>query len=293
MIFVFTSAVFIILDFFLCKLMRKDAYKLGESLITLALYGTNVTLVMTGLDFSYFPGQLFVEPLINLHGILATAVPFVSQTFLYLFITFLLVDLGYYGIHRLHHEVGIFWMQHSVHHSTRRLNFLAAHRNPLRITTLSLPAVLLTLPPLLGYRQDVGLWILAWIQVHQTLVHSEWIPRLWSPIEFIFNTPHHHRVHHSENNQYQSGNYGGVLILFDRMFGTFLPHNDQTLSYGLKGEPVSTNPIIINYRGWLRLYQQVKGSNSLHHAMQVLFIPRSLVKPNKPVSENRPNSTAA
>ncbi len=145
------------------------------------------------------------------------------------------VDLLFYAYHRMAHRVRLVWATHQAHHSSEYFNFATALRqkwNNSGEILVWVPLPLLGVPPWMVFASfSLNL-------VYQFWVHTERIGRMWRPIEFVFNTPSHHRVHHGMDAEYLDRNYGGILIVWDRMFGTyaeevFRPH------YGLT-KPVGT-----------------------------------------------------
>ena len=145
------------------------------------------------------------------------------------------VDLIYYGYHRMAHRVRLFWATHQAHHSSEYFNFATALRqkwNP------SGDVLMRSLLPLIGVPPWIVFASYSINLVYQYWIHTERIGKLWWPIEFVFNTPSHHRVHHGMDQQYLDKNYGGILIIWDRMFGTFAPERERP-NYGLT-KPVGT-----------------------------------------------------
>ncbi|MET0910613.1 MAG: sterol desaturase family protein, partial [Ilumatobacteraceae bacterium] len=138
-------------------------------------------------------------------------------------------DFLYYWDHRWMHEVRLFWANHVSHHSGQRYNLSTALRQPWSGFLLSwvyLPMPLLGIPAHQVIRAgQLNL-------LYQYWIHTEAIDRLPRPIESVFNTPSHHRVHHGSDPQYLDRNYGGVLIVWDRLFGTFEPEI-RRVTYGL------------------------------------------------------------
>ncbi len=138
-------------------------------------------------------------------------------------------DFAYYWEHRISHERRIFWAAHVNHHSSERYNFTTALRQP----WLPLSA-LLCLPPvvLLGVRPHLLMLAGGFNLIYQFFLHTEAIGRLPRWFEAVFNTPSHHRVHHGSNREYLDRNYGGILIVWDKVFGTFEPER-APVAYGL------------------------------------------------------------
>ena len=145
------------------------------------------------------------------------------------------VDLLFYVYHRAAHRVRLIWATHQAHHSSQYYNFATALRqkwNNSGEIVMWLPLPLLGVPPwMVFFSFSINL-------IYQFWVHTERIGKLWRPVEFIFNTPSHHRVHHGMDQLYLDRNYGGILILWDRLFGTFQPEVFRP-RYGLT-KPVDT-----------------------------------------------------
>ena len=176
----------------------------------------------------------------------------------------LLADLAYYWEHRAMHRLGIGWATHTVHHSSPHFNMSVAYRfGPLDAI---LPIVFVFPLVMLGYDPFLVLLSEVFVQVFQTLLHTEIIGKLTKPVEFIFNTPSHHRVHHGSNRQYWDKNYAGILIIWDRMFGTFEPEQEKVV-YGISEPLQSVNPIKVFFHGITRFsnkLNKIKGfSNKL------------------------------
>lgn len=167
-------------------------------------------------------------------------------------ILFIGQEFCYYWYHRAAHRMAWFWATHCVHHSPNQLTLGTA----LRLGwTGKLTGTGLFFAPLvwLGFPPQAVLAALATNLLYQFWLHAAWIPKL-GPLEWVFNTPSHHRVHHGSNPEYLDCNYGGVLIVFDRLFGTFVEERPEvSIRYGLT-EPVTTyNPLRIATLGWVQL----------------------------------------
>jgi sterol desaturase/sphingolipid hydroxylase (fatty acid hydroxylase superfamily) len=174
-------------------------------------------------------------------------------------------DLSYYGFHRTAHNMNWFWASHVVHHSSRKYNLAAALR---QTWTGNLTGSFLfwTWLPLLGFHP---LWVMFMQQVsliYQFWIHTETIHRLPAPIEFLFNTPSHHRVHHGSDIKYLDKNHGGILIIWDRLFGTFKKEEERP-TYGLTKNIETYNPVVIAFTTWKSLIQQAARSGSVKNAV--------------------------
>lgn len=160
-------------------------------------------------------------------------------------------DFLYYWDHRLQHERRIFWGNHVAHHSSRRYNLSTALRQPWASIMLHWIFAPMTLagfsPAQVARAGELNL-------LYQYWIHTEAIDRLPTPVERVFNTASHHRVHHGANRQYLDRNYAGILIIWDRMFGSFEPEDEPVL-YGLTKNIDTYNPIRV---GWGELASMVR-----------------------------------
>jgi sterol desaturase/sphingolipid hydroxylase (fatty acid hydroxylase superfamily) len=185
---------------------------------------------------------------------------------------FVLVEFIYYGFHRLSHRVRWMWASHQVHHSPRQLTFLAAIR--LSWTNLLSGGWLLYVPlVLIGFDPRLILAILALDLHYQFFLHTEAIGKL-GPLEWVLNTPSHHRVHHGSNPAYRDRNYGGMVIVFDRLFGTFAAERpDEPVVYGLAHPPESRRPVVLALGEWRRLFADMARAGTPWKAARVALGP--------------------
>ena len=147
-------------------------------------------------------------------------------------------DFSYYWYHRIHHVCRVFWATHVVHHSSEHYNLSTALRQPwISISTFPFWMWL----PLVGFPVWTVLLAQSWNLIYQFWIHTERIVRLPRWFEAVFNTPSHHRVHHGANQQYLDRNYGGELIIWDRIFGSFTPEVER-VRYGLTTNIHTFNP---------------------------------------------------
>jgi sterol desaturase/sphingolipid hydroxylase (fatty acid hydroxylase superfamily) len=197
---------------------------------------------------------------VPLGGLASFAVLFVGQEFCY------------YWYHRAAHRVRWFWATHAVHHSPNEFNLGVAYRFG---WTGRLAGNALFFVPMiwLGFAPRAVFATLALNLIYQFWLHAEWAPRLgW--LEVVLNTPSHHRVHHASNAQYIDANYGGVLIVFDRLFGTIIAERDDLpCRYGLATPLISHNPIRIAFHEWLKLVGDLRRARSWREAAGYLFGP--------------------
>ncbi|MBO3743479.1 sterol desaturase family protein [Actinoplanes flavus] len=176
-------------------------------------------------------------------------------------------DVAYYWFHRLHHEVRLLWAGHVVHHSSQYFNLSTALRQswtPMTALPFWLGLAALGFPPwMIFLQQSVSL-------AYQFFLHTERIDRLPRPIEWFFNTPSHHRVHHGSNDPYLDRNYGGILIVWDRLFGSFEPEGER-VSYGLTTNIQTFNPLKVATHEYAAIWRDVRAATSWRHRAGYLF----------------------
>jgi len=185
---------------------------------------------------------------------------------------FLLQDFCYYWMHRASHRVRWFWCNHAVHHSSNELNLSAAYRlgmfgKQMGTLLFFLPMVFLGLSPNAVYE------VLTLNLLYQFWLHVTWIPKLGF-LEYVLNTPSAHRIHHASNEEYIDANYGGVLIVFDRLFGTYKAEDQAiAIQYGLTEPLMSKNPLVVQFFEWKALFLDLRGSRSFKEIFGYLFRP--------------------
>ncbi|GAA4278054.1 sterol desaturase family protein [Aquimarina mytili] len=260
------SLIYIILPFFVLELIRY-AYlkKLNKDLIL-----DSIANIIT------FGGFYVIEIILGLLAITKVyfwiynnfSLPHLELNWITIICCILLADFAYYWEHRMMHRIGIGWATHTVHHSSPHFNMSVAYRfgplDAIMPIIFSLPIVMLGFDPILVLLSEV------FVQVFQTLLHTEIIGKFIKPVEFIFNTPSHHRVHHGSNRQYWDKNYAGILIIWDRMLGTFEPEVEK-VRYGIS-EPIhSNNPIKVFLHGISRFLKKLKKVNGFKNKLLVFI----------------------
>lgn len=179
----------------------------------------------------------------------------------------LLADITYYWEHRIAHEVRILWTQHAVHHSSRDMNIITGIRfGPLE-GVWSLVAHL----PLafMGFAPEAIIFGVISVLAYQTWLHTELINKI-GVFEKFLNTPSHHRVHHGCDEKYLDKNYGGILIVWDRLWGTF-QEEEETPHYGLKRDFNSQNPIKVWFSELPQLARDLSSAKSGKEILGYLF----------------------
>ncbi len=180
---------------------------------------------------------------------------------------FFIDDLAYYVFHRVSHESRLFWNFHVVHHSSEEYNLSVAVRQSWFSGILHwifyAPVMLLGFAP----------WMFALMHgfnlIYQFWIHTKLVDKL-GPLEWVFNTPSHHRVHHGVNEAYLDKNYGGVLIIWDRLFGSFVPETEEP-RYGIIKPLRSYNPLWINMHGWVEMWHALKRAPGILGKIKCIF----------------------
>jgi sterol desaturase/sphingolipid hydroxylase (fatty acid hydroxylase superfamily) len=181
---------------------------------------------------------------------------------------FIGLEFCYYWQHRCSHRVRWIWATHAVHHSVKYFNLSAAYR--IGWTGWLSGNIVFFLPLCwLGFSPLAVILGLVLNLIYQFWIHTELIPKL-GILELIFNTPANHRVHHASNSQYIDKNYGGVLILFDRLFGTYQSEQAAPI-YGLTKPINSHNPLVIVSHEWVRLYRDLCHTRNWQQFLQCAF----------------------
>jgi sterol desaturase/sphingolipid hydroxylase (fatty acid hydroxylase superfamily) len=182
------------------------------------------------------------------------------------------LEFVYYWFHRASHTMRYFWNSHSVHHSPNRFTLSAAYRLGW-LGKFTAANVFFAPLAFLGFEPAIVLVALQLNLTYQFWIHAEWIPKLgW--LEYVLNTPSAHRVHHSRNPEYLDANFGGVLIVFDRLFGTYVAERaDVPCQYGLVTPVTTYNPLHINLGPWVGLAKDLAGARSFGEAWMFLFGP--------------------
>jgi sterol desaturase/sphingolipid hydroxylase (fatty acid hydroxylase superfamily) len=189
-----------------------------------------------------------------------------------LLLLFISLEFFYYWFHRASHTVRWLWNSHSVHHSPNQLTLAAAYRLGW-LGRFTGAQIFFTPMVLLGFEPTTILTALFLNLLYQFWLHADWIPKLgW--LEYVLNTPSAHRVHHARNPEYLDANYGGVLVVFDRLFGTYIEERaDLPCDYGLVTRVTTHNPILINFEPWIGLAKDLTAARSVGEAWMFLFGP--------------------
>ncbi len=186
---------------------------------------------------------------------------------------FFLEDMTYYWFHRFSHERRFWWAAHVNHHSSQHYNLATALRQTWTgevagTWILWLPLTLIGFPPaMLAIQKGISL-------VYQYWVHTEAIRKLPRWFEAVMNTPSHHRVHHARNPRYLDSNYAGILIIWDRLFGTFVPEEESDPPrYGIVKNLGDFNILRVAFHEWMGIGKDLAGSRSVREVIGYVLGP--------------------
>jgi sterol desaturase/sphingolipid hydroxylase (fatty acid hydroxylase superfamily) len=178
-------------------------------------------------------------------------------------------DFSFYCYHRAEHRIRLLWASHVVHHSSQHFNLSTALRQPW--TPMGGIAFWAWLP-LVGFKPWMILLAQSWNLLSQFWIHTERIQKLPRWYEFVFNTPSHHRVHHGSQPQYLDKNYAGILILWDRIFGSFEPEVER-VRYGLTTNIETFNPVTVALGEYGAIARDVRRARGLRGRAGYLLGP--------------------
>jgi sterol desaturase/sphingolipid hydroxylase (fatty acid hydroxylase superfamily) len=242
-------------------LNRRRAYPWRETLSSVVIYVLRTParllrpMVVLPLAYLAWSHRLTTIPLNTVWGIA---------------VLFLGVELAYYWMHRCSHEIRWLWASHVVHHTPEQIHLASAFR--LGVTELFSGNWLFYFPLyLLGLNPVAVSGMLAVNLFYQFCLHTEMVGRLGS-LEWILNTPSHHRVHHASNPEYLDRNYGGIVIFWDRLFGTFAAERPQMpITYGLAHPLGSLNPFKIAFHEWIGMSRDFMRATTWRARLEQLF----------------------
>lgn len=239
-------------------IVTKKRRSLRETLANFAIAVGNDLLDRTVYGLVFILGLFIAEPF---------ALFSMPQTWWSWVLALIAADLTYYWMHRWEHEVRILWAYHSVHHSSPEFNLTTS----LRLAWIEgLIEWLFFLPMILmGFSAVQTIIALSIVIAYQTWIHTEKIGKLsWA--DRVFNTPSVHRVHHGSNEKYLDKNYGGILIVWDRMFGTYQAEEEEVI-YGVTHPLGTSNPLVINFHEFWQIAKDVWKASKVGDAFGHVF----------------------
>ena len=262
---VYTYAVPIIIALILGEAIYSNIkglnfYKTNDTLGSYGLLAGNVVVsLLTKGSFLLFNIYLYQFRLFTINDLM--------HVFFVVVLTFVTVDFLYYWFHRFSHRIKFLWAMHMNHHSSEEMNFVVSLRQawfaPFAKVIFFMPLPLIGFDPLITV--VVGIASTFWGVVG----HTQWINKL-GPLEYIFVTPSHHRVHHGSNDQYIDKNFGNLLIIWDKFFGTFEPESEKVI-YGIKDNVKTFNPFKITFMLWIKMYKDSKSAVGLKEKFLSFF----------------------
>ena len=260
----------IIAEVLISSWQNKNYYKANDSICTLGLLAGNIAMAFAikgfalGLHF-----YLYQFRLIDLASLIPTWAMWAM--------TFVLIDFVFYIYHRMSHRVRFLWAIHMSHHSSEEMNFAVSFRQAWFGPVSKIPFFIVL--PLLGLDPTIiavaGVVSTLWGIVGHTQIFGK-----LGPLEWIFNTPSHHRVHHGSNAQYIDKNYGNLFIIWDRIFGTF-EEEKEPVTYGLVSNVNTFNPIKITFMAWSSIIKDIKMENNLTENLNLIFGPPNTSQKNE------------
>ena len=179
------------------------------------------------------------------------------------------LDFLFYWTHRTAHRVRLVWATHQAHHSSEYFNVATALRQK---WNNSHELVFWAPLPLLGVPPAIVFFAFSVSLVYQFFVHTERVGTLWRPVELVFNTPSHHRVHHGSDPEYLDRNYAGILIVWDRLFGSFQPELHRP-TYGLTTPVGTTNVLKLQTHEYAAIARDVRAVPTLRDKLGYVFGP--------------------
>lgn len=205
-----------------------------------------------------------------------------ALTPLNLIILFLLVDFCFYLFHLAAHRIRFLWGVHEVHHASEHFNYTVAFRQSVLYAIVGVYAFFIP-PVLLGFSPESVLVTLAINLIFQIFPHTQWVSRLPGAIEWVFNTPSNHRVHHGRNPRYVDRNMGGVLMIWDHIFGTYAEESpDEPPEYGvvsLENSAPGFNPITLTFREYIHMFKDASQAGPIRHRLKHLWGPPEWKRP--------------
>lgn len=232
----------LIIESIITSKKNMNSYTLKDASASISMGLGNVFLgvfakiiVLAALTYVYMNFRLFT-------------IPFVWWAWILIFFA---EDFAYYWFHRISHENRFFWASHVIHHSSQKYNLSTALR---QTWTGSFVSFVFWLPlSFLGFHPIMILAQMSISLIYQYWIHTELIIKMPKWFESIFNTPSHHRVHHATNPQYLDRNHAGILIIWDKIFGSFEPEVEKP-AYGLVKNIDTFNPVKIAFQEWINLF---------------------------------------
>jgi sterol desaturase/sphingolipid hydroxylase (fatty acid hydroxylase superfamily) len=219
----------------------------------------SLSMMLTAAGVEIAPRILALAVMIKLYELSPFTGFLVNQWWVWLAL-FLLDDFTFYWFHRTNHQIRILWAGHVNHHSSQYFNFGTALRQG--VGERLHKYVFWMWLPLLGFHPSMLITMISISLFYQFWIHTRTVRRLPALFEAVFNTPSHHRVHHASNIRYLDCNHGGILIIWDKLFGTFSPELDhEPVVYGLTTNINSDNPLVVLSHEYCAIWRDIVRAN--------------------------------
>lgn len=261
-----------LIEFIYGKFKKKQLYRLSDTITNLnigigsQIFGLLYKVVIYGAIYGVYQYFAIFKIPINVWSVLACVV---------------LYDFIFYWAHRWGHEMNLFWGAHVVHHQSEEYNLSVALRQPWFHSLLSF---FMFLPlPIIGFDPILILSVSLFSTLFQFWIHTKEIGKLPKWYEFIFNSPSHHRVHHGVNPKYIDKNHGAVLIIWDRIFGTYAEEEEEP-TYGITTQFKSLSPLLSNFHYYGEMWKLMKTMN-WKNKLKMIFAKPGWTPNGRPIEE--------
>ncbi|NJM52662.1 MAG: sterol desaturase family protein [Blastocatellia bacterium] len=257
--------VFILLEIVACWIFQKKYISFSESVASFGTQiGNQTTNVLMAVSVYYAYGLIW-------DNFRILTIPLNWWTFILLFLA---IDFIFYWVHRWGHEINIMWAAHSPHHTAQEMNLIVALRTG--ITQRLLYFSFFWVMAVIGFH-PIDIYAVVGLHVFIGFFnHTEFVRKLWRPLEYIFSTPSNHRVHHGVNPQYLDKNYGEFLIIWDRIFSTYEEEREKP-EYGMLHHPNSLNPVYLNFHYYLILWKYAVAAPFWWDKIRIWFMPNGWI----------------
>lgn len=250
------------LEIFFSNRLKKDFYTTKDTV-------TNVYLMLLNMGLDILLRVIVFGILLFFFSFKFTTI---QNPFIYWFLLFIFEDFMFYWLHRIDHATRLFWAVHVTHHSSSKFNLTVGFRSsvfqPLYRFLYFIPITLLGFHPL-----DI-LLMYSITQTYGIIVHTQFVNKMGF-LEYILVTPSHHRVHHASNIPFLDKNLGMILIIWDKLFGTFESEDacDEKIKYGLTTGQELDMPVEVVTHEWKQLLEDIKKTKGIFNKTKLLFVP--------------------
>lgn len=253
-----------LLEFYFSWRNKKEFYEKKDFLASLTI---GLVYILQGI----FTKAIMFGGILWIYNVVPWSIPVNWWTSV---LCFVVLDFCRWYAHKIGHETNLFWATHVTHHNSEKYNFSTSFRLS---WTQQIKIVFFLPVSLLGFHPVVFFICHQLAVLYQFWIHTELIRRLPAWFRFIFVTPSHHRVHHGRNEKYLDKNYGSTFIIWDRIFGTFQPEEEQA-EYGILDQPQGYNPVKLVFHVWGDIFRNMRKAKTMKEALAILWQPPSRLK---------------